>query len=87
MRRIALILFLFALPLGSFGQDERNPVVWEQQVNQISDTEYELVMQAKIQEGWHVYSQFTSEFGSLPSEFNYNGAGTSYELIDGTIES
>ena len=34
-----------------------------------------------------MYSQFTSEFGSLPSEFTYNGKGTIYELVDGTHES
>ena len=87
MRILAFILFLIVIPLATHSQDERNPVVWEQQITKISDTEYELVMQAKIQEGWHVYSQFTSEFGSLPSEFTFNGAGTIYELIDGTVES
>lgn len=75
------------MPLQVIAQTEDEPVVWEQQINKISDTEYELVMQAKILDGWHMYSQFTSEFGSLPSEFTYNGNGTIYELIDGTIES
>ncbi|KSA11791.1 Protein-disulfide reductase [Maribacter dokdonensis DSW-8] len=75
------------MPLQVIAQTEDEPVVWEQQINKISDTEYELVMQAKILDGWHMYSQFTSEFGSLPSEFTYNGNGTIYELIDGTLES
>jgi len=87
MRIIALLLFMVVLPIGTYGQTENNPVVWEQQVHKISDTEYELVMQAKIFEGWHMYSQFTSEFGSLPSEFTYNNSGTIYELVDGTTES
>lgn len=87
IRFFAFLFFLTVIPLQVIAQTEDEPVVWEQQINKISDTEYELVMQAKILDGWHMYSQFTSEFGSLPSEFTYNGNGTIYELIDGTLES
>lgn len=87
IRIIAAFILLFVLPIGSYGQDEKNPVAWEQYVSKISDLEYELVMQAKILEGWHMYSQYTSEFGSLPSEFTYQNSGTGYQLVDGTTES
>tara|TARA_R110001592_G_scaffold55024_3_gene168468 strand:- start:4902 stop:6866 length:1965 start_codon:yes stop_codon:yes gene_type:complete len=87
MRIIALLLFMVVLPLGSYAQSDDNPVVWEQQVNKISETEYELVMQASIFEGWHLYSQFTSEFGALPIIFKYKVANEKYVLIDGTTES
>ncbi len=87
MRILALILFLIVLPLTSHSQDERNPVVWEQHVNKISDTDYELVMQATILDGWHMYSQFTSEFGGLPIVFKYKESGKAYEVIAGTTES
>lgn len=76
IRFFAFLFFLTVMPLQVIAQTEDEPVVWEQQINKISDTEYELVMQAKILDGWHMYSQFTSEFGSLPSEFTYNGNGT-----------
>ena len=87
IRFFYLLLFVVAFPLNAIAQTEDNPVVWEQQVKKLSDTEYELVMKAKILDGWHMYSQFTSEFGSLPSEFTYNGHGTVYELVGGTTES
>tara|TARA_R110002074_G_scaffold166430_1_gene327000 strand:- start:1136 stop:3100 length:1965 start_codon:yes stop_codon:yes gene_type:complete len=87
MRIIALLLFMVVLPLGSYAQSDDNPVVWEQQVHKISDTEYELVMQASIYEGWHLYSQFTSEFGALPIIFKYKVANEKYVLIEGTTES
>ncbi|WP_339725694.1 protein-disulfide reductase DsbD family protein [Maribacter stanieri] len=87
IRFFYLLLFVVAFPLNIIAQTEDNPVVWEQQVKKLSDTEYELVMKAKILDGWHMYSQFTSEFGSLPSEFTYNGHGTVYELVGGTTES
>jgi thiol:disulfide interchange protein DsbD len=87
IRFFYLLLFVVAFPLNAIAQTEDNPVVWEQQIKKLSDTEYELVMKAKILDGWHMYSQFTSEFGSLPSEFTYNGHGTVYELVGGTTES
>ena len=86
MRFLTSLVILFTF-LGAYAQSEDNPVVWEQAIHKISDTEYELVMSAKIHEGWHLYSQFTSEFGALPSEFTYNDAGIVYELIDATQES
>ena len=87
MRIIALLLFMVVLPLDSYAQSDDNPVVWEHQVNKISETEYELVMQASIFEGWHLYSQFTSEFGALPIIFKYKVANEKYVLIEGTTES
>ncbi|WP_396589729.1 cytochrome c biogenesis protein CcdA [Allomuricauda sp. R78024] len=84
-------LFLF---LGFFyafstvqGQSEDNPALWSHEVKKISDTEYELVFKGKIQEGWHVYSQYTAEGGSLPSEFTFENAGEEYELVGETKES
>lgn len=86
--RIVLLSFLFfVLPFFGIAQDDETPVVWETNVQQISDTEYELIVKGQIFEGWHVYSQFTSEGGSLPSEFNYKEVGKDYQLIGESQES
>jgi thiol:disulfide interchange protein len=86
--RIVLLSFLFfVLPFFGIAQDDENPVVWETDVQHISDTEYELIVKGQIFEGWHMYSQFTSEGGSLPSEFNYKEVGKDYELIGESQES
>lgn len=87
MRIIALLLFMVVLPFAAYAQSDDNPVVWDQEINKISETEYELIMQAEIYEGWHLYSQFTSEFGALPIILKYKGANEKYELIEGTTES
>ena len=87
MRIIALLLFMVVLPFAAYAQSDDNPVVWDQEINKISETEYELIMQAEIYEGWHLYSQFTSEFGALPIIFKYKGANEKYKLIEGTTES
>lgn len=87
MRLVILSICCFVLPFLSIAQNDENPVIWDTEVNQLSDTDYELIIKGKIYEGWHVYSQFTAEGGSLPSEFDYKLAGTDYELVGTTTES
>lgn len=87
MKRIFLFATLFFTTLGVFSQTDEEPVLWSQEVQKISELEYELVFRAKIFKGWHVYSQFTAEGGSLPSEFTFLKSGTSYELVGTTSES
>lgn len=87
IRIFAAFILLFVLSNGVYGQDDKNPVAWEHYITKISDSEYELVMEADILQGWHMYSQYTSEFGGLPIEFIYKGAGEAYEKLGGTTES
>lgn len=83
---VPLLGFLLST-LNIFSQTEADPAIWSHEVNKISDTEYELVFIGKIMDGWHVYSQYTAEGGSLPSEFTFERAGEDYELIGKTGES
>ncbi len=83
--KVFLGFFLFSWVISA--QTDANPAVWSHEVHKLSDTEYELVFKGKIMEGWHVYSQFTAEGGSLPSEFTFEKAGEDYELIGSTTES
>ncbi|MBO0323069.1 thioredoxin family protein [Muricauda sp. CAU 1633] len=87
MRILVPLLGFLLIPFYIFSQTEANPAVWSHEVNKISDTEYELVFKGKIMDGWHVYSQYTAEGGSLPSEFTFEKAGEDYELIGKTEES
>lgn len=87
MRFLILFLGLFFVNTTIFAQTDENPAVWSHEVHKLSDTEYELVFKAKIMDGWHIYSQYTAEGGSLPSEFTYEQAGVDYELIGKTEES
>lgn len=87
MRFLFLFLGLFFANLTSQGQTGDNPALWSHEVKKLSDSEYELVFKGEILEGWHVYSQYTAEGGSLPSEFTFEGAGEDYELVGKTTES
>ena len=83
---LGLILVVFSFFLG-FSQSDDNPAIWTYEAEKITDTEYNLIFKADIYEGWHIYSQFTDENGSLPSEFTFEKAGEDYELVGTTTES
>ncbi len=87
MKQFIVLLTFFFVNFPAFSQEGEDPVQWSQEVIPFEGQEYELVMRASIAEGWHVYSQFTAEGGSLPSEFTYVNAGEDYELIGPTSES
>ncbi|MFW2376255.1 MAG: cytochrome c biogenesis protein CcdA, partial [Cellulophaga baltica] len=86
IKNILIFLTFFNVFLG-FSQTDEEPVLWEQELNKISDTEFELIIKADIFKDWHVYSQHTAEGGSQPSEFIFEKANQDYELIGATTES
>ncbi|MEM9649798.1 MAG: cytochrome c biogenesis protein CcdA [Bacteroidota bacterium] len=87
MRKLLVLLFGFWFATNLQAQTDAEPSIWSHQVKKISDTEFELVFKGQIMKGWHVYSQYTAEGGSLPSEFTFEGAGEDYELVGKTEES
>ena len=87
MRLIQLLFLFFFISTSGIAQIEEDPVLWTHEVKTLSDDTFELVFKAKILEGWHVYSQYTDEGGSLPSVFTFINAGETYELVGKTAES
>lgn len=73
--------------LSNYAQDDQDPVIWSHEARSLSDTEFDLVITGKIAPGWHIFSQYTAEGGSLPTEFTFAGAGEGYELVGQTQES
>lgn len=87
MRRFTVVfIFMLGLFMGH-AQSEDNPAIWSYEAEKISDTEYNLIVKASIYDGWYIFSQFTDENGSLPSEFTFENAGEDYELVGPTEES
>lgn len=86
MKKVLFLLLSF-LTLFTAQAQMINPVKWSSRVEKISDTEFNLVMEAKIDADWHVYSQFTPENGPLPAEFKFKDAKGNYELIGKVKES
>lgn len=86
MKKILFFLLSF-LAFANVNAQIVNPVKWTTKVDKISDTEFNLVMEGKIDDQWHVYSQFTPEGGPLAAEFKFKEAKGNYELIGKVKES
>lgn len=81
-------LTFFILLVSFIGNSQIvDPVKWTTKVVQISNDEFELVMDAKIDYEWHIYSQFTPEWGPQPAVFEYKSAKGNYTLVGKTKES
>ncbi|MET1259546.1 cytochrome c biogenesis protein CcdA [Flagellimonas sp. DF-77] len=86
IRNILLIALCFLPGWLLQAQTEDEPAVWTHEVEQINALEYELRFKGKILEDWFVYSLYTAEGGSMPSEFEFDRAGIDYELVGKTEE-
>ena len=53
MKKYLLVLLTFAIGFLN-AQKLENPVTWTWEVEKISDTEYKLIYNASIKEGWHL---------------------------------
>lgn len=56
------------------------PVKWSQETKKVSDTEYDLIITAVIDEGWNIYSQFVEDGGPIPTGLFFE-EGSHFELI------
>lgn len=85
MRKLLAILTLFVTVFG-YAQVQ-DPVKWKSSIEKISDTEYQIKLDATIEGEWHMYSQFTPDGGPLPLEFIYENAQGNYEPQGKATES
>ena len=81
-----LLALITLLAFANVNAQIVKPVKWTSKVEKISDTEFNLIMEATIEKDWHVYSQFTPENGPLPAEFTFENAKGNFELLGKTKE-
>ena len=70
MKKLALLLTGIMLLWVAQAQ-QLDPVKWTYLVKETSATEAELVFSAKLDPGWHLYSQYTDPNGPLAIEFTF----------------
>lgn len=72
MRVVIFLLVLLSFNL-SFAQSSSSVVTWEFEV--INSSKFEnkpdIFLKAKIKEGWHLYSQFITGDGPIPTTFTF----------------
>ena len=86
MRNFLYTLITF-LVLTNVNAQVLSPVKWTTKIEKVSETEFNLIANGTIQEGWHVFSQFTPDGGSLPMVLNFKDVKGNYELVGKAKES
>lgn len=85
--KVLLFSVICVLTFGSaFSQAAANPVKWEYSYEAINENEGYVVIKAKIEKDWHVYSQAVVADGPIPTSFQFI-SNASYELVEKTNES
>ncbi|WP_339663278.1 cytochrome c biogenesis protein CcdA [uncultured Polaribacter sp.] len=87
MKKIIFLLILFLSGISNAQEAIINPVKWNSEIIKISDTEFDILLKGTIEKEWHVFSQFTHEDGSLPSELTFENSDGNYELLGAAKES
>lgn len=80
MKKIMFALLGILLGTSLWAQ-QLDPVKWNYSVKETSATEAELVFTAKLDAGWHLYSQYTDPNGPLAIVFEFTPSAD-YQLID-----
>lgn len=75
--KIPLLLFFF-ITLAVSGQI-KNPVKFKFTINELGDNQYEAVLNATMESGWHIYSKDIPEDTGIPTD--YKVSGKNIELI------
>lgn len=86
MNKIFLYLLLVFASTASMQSQILDPVKWSTSVKKISETEYDLISTATIDENWHLYSQEVPEDGPLPTVFTFE-ENSAYKSLGEVKES
>lgn len=86
MKKMIRLWSFFVLMFGVLLQAQiKNPVKFNFDVKELSDGQFEAVLTAKIESGWHIYSKDLPADSGIPT--SYKLSGTNIQLIGGFTES
>lgn len=68
--------------ISAFAQAQiHNPVKWSTSTERVNDSDFELVLTADIESGWHLYSQKVPEGGPIPTTISFTEVPESFQLL------
>ncbi len=79
--------FAFIVLIFNANAQLKQPVKWKNSVEKVSETEFNLILNASIENGWHVYSQFTPNDGPLPLVLTFKNQKGNFILVGKAAES
>ena len=71
MKQCFSFLVAMFITAVSFGQI-KNPVQWSFTSRKINETTFEVIISAKIEQGWHIYSQTTPDGGPSATTISFS---------------
>ncbi len=89
MRKVLLFLAaVFSVFISANAQEFFDPVEWDVSIEKQQGNNYNILIKATIDDGWHIYSQVEAdvEIAPIPTEFAYNATPETYELVGKTQE-
>ena len=86
IKRASLLISLVLLCFRLSAQYVNPHVSWTFNSKKVSDNEFDLIAQATLQPGFHLYSQFIGEGGPIPTVFSFDSSGD-YKLLGKVKES
>ena len=81
MKIISKLFILFFLIGSTSNAQIHDPVEWKTTMEKVSDSEFNLVITANIEYGWHLYSQTVPDGGPIPTTFTFEENNEAYQLI------
>ncbi len=84
IKKLLSIFILLLISLSSFAQI-LTPVKWKTEIKTLSDSEFEVIVSAKIEKGWHLYSQYIEDGGPVPTSFEFADQND-FKLLNKTSE-
>ena len=69
MKRITFLLYLFSF-FFALNAQILDPIKWSFSIDEISESERDLIFRAKIDSGWHLYGTELPEGVPIATEFN-----------------
>lgn len=86
MNKFFFYLLLVFISIASVQSQILDPVKWSTSVKKISETEYDLISKASIENNWHLYSQEVPPDGPLPTVFTFE-ENSAYKSVGKVKES
>ncbi len=86
MKKFLVFLITF-FAFANVNSQVLTPVKWTSRTEKISETEFNLIFDANIDNGWHVYSQFTPDGGPLAITLDFENKKGNFELVGKAKES
>lgn len=80
-----LISFFSVAAFSGNAQSVIDPTTWTYEAKRISNTEFDLIFHAELEEGWHIFSQKPGDEYLIPPKFNFVSA-KNYKLTGAVNE-